>query len=66
MTNVINRNGAKVNFDAAVELMDDDICAELNKTLAPCKEQEFFSAYEKSHEEKYGHVWELSKEHPVY
>lgn len=66
MKNVINKNGAKVNFDAAVELMDDDICADLNNTLAPCTEQEFFSAYEMYHEEKYGDVWELSKEHPVY
>ena len=66
MANVINKNGAKVNFDAAVELMDEDICAELHNTLAPCTEQEFFTAYEKAHEEKYGEEWALSAEHPVY
>ena len=63
---VINMNGTEINYDAAVELMDDEICESLNFELAPCTEQEFFTAYEKAHAEKYGEEWELSKEGPCY
>lgn len=63
---VINMNGTEINYDAALELMDDEICESLNFDLAPCTEQEFFTAYEKAHAEKYGEEWELSKENPCY
>ena len=63
---VINMNGTEINYEAAVELMDDEICESLNFELAPCTEQEFFTAYEKAHAEKYGEEWELSKENPCY
>lgn len=63
---VINMNGTKINYEAAVELMDDEIREELHMDLAPCTEQEFFTAYEKAHAEKYGEEWELSKENPCY
>ena len=63
---VINMNGTEINYEAAVELMDDEICESLNFELAPCTEQEFFTAYEKAHIEKYGEEWELSKENPCY
>ena len=64
MTKVINANGTEIDYNAAVALMDDDICAELNDKLAPCTEQEFFSAYEQAHEAKYGEEWEYSKANP--
>ena len=63
---VINMNGTEINYEAAVELMDDEICESLNFELAPCTEQEFFTAYEKAHAEKYGKEWELSKDNPCY
>lgn len=63
---VVNRNGYKLDFDAAVAIMDDEICEELHNLLAPCSDQEFFSAYEKAHEKKYGEEWELSKENPCW
>lgn len=63
---VINMNGTEINYEAAVELMDNEICESLNFELAPCTEQEFFTAYEKAHTEKYGEEWELSKENPCY
>ena len=63
---VINMNGTEINYEAAVELMDDEICESLNFEIAPCTEQEFFTAYEKAHAEKYGEEWELSKENPCY
>lgn len=64
--NVINMNGTEINYDAAVMLMDDEIRESLHFEIAPCTEQEFFTAYEKAHAEKYGEEWELSKENPCY
>lgn len=63
---VINMNGTEINYEAAVELMDDEICESLNFEIAPCTEQEFFTAYEKAHIEKYGEEWALSKDNPCY
>ena len=61
---VINMNGTENNYEAAVELMDDEIRESLCGTVD--SEQEFFTAYEKAHAEKYGEEWELSKENPCY
>lgn len=63
---VININGTEIDYDAAVALMDDELCEELNGELAPCTEQEFFSAYEAAYAAKFGEEWELSKENPCY
>ena len=63
---VINMFGTKIDYEAAVMLMDDEIRESLHFKLAPCTEQEFFNAYEKAHIEKYGEEWELSKENPCY
>ena len=63
---VTNGNGTKINFDATIELMDDDIREDLNLELAPCTDQEFFTAYEKAHAKKFGEEWELSKSNPVW
>lgn len=62
--NVINMSGTEINFDAAVNLMDDEIREAIYDELAPCTEQEFFAVYEKAHAEKYGEAWELSKANP--
>lgn len=56
---VINLDGCEINFEAAVSLMDDEIREALNRELAPCSEQEFFSAYEKAHAEKYGEEFQI-------
>ena len=56
---VINQYGDEINFEAAVSLMDDEIREELNRELAPCTEQEFFTAYEKAHEEKFGEEFQI-------
>ncbi len=63
---VINKNGTEINFDAAVPMMDDDIREDLHMEMAPCADQEFFTAYEKAHEERFGEEWELSKKNPQY
>lgn len=63
---VTNKNGTEIYFDSAVELMDDEIREELHYMLAPCTEQEFFSAYEYAHAQKFGAEWELSKANPTW
>lgn len=62
---VINMNGIAIDFDTAVSMMDDDIRESVHAELAPCTEQEFFTAYEKAHAAQYGE-WELSKANPCY
>lgn len=62
MTYVINKNGTQIDFNAAVELMDDEI----RESITAETEQEFFTAYEEAHEAKYGEEWELSKENPCW
>ena len=61
---VININGTEINFEAAAVMMDDEIRESICGTVDT--EQEFFTAYEKAHAEKYGEEWELSKENPCY
>ena len=63
---VKNNYGTEIEWNAALALMDDDLREELNADLAPCTEQEFFEAYEKAHENKFGEEWELAKENPCY
>ena len=61
---VTNRNGYTLNFYAAANYMDEDIIPYLSNIMAPCTEQELFTAYEYAHEFKYGEEWELSKVNP--
>lgn len=58
MSTVVNQNGNKIDFDDAVFYMDDEIREALHMKLAPCEEQEFFTAYEAAHKEKYGEDFE--------
>lgn len=46
-------NGQDRDFDAAVNLMDEEICERLNDMMSPCSEQEFVDAYVKAHAEKF-------------
>ena len=62
---VTNEYGVKIDFDAAVNLMDDEIRERLHAEGIDT-EQAFFDAYAKAHLDKFNEVWELAKEHPVY
>jgi glutaredoxin-related protein len=63
---VTNRSGTEIDFDSAKIFMDDELREELHR-LQPWKtEQQFFSAYEKAHEDKHGEEWELSKANPTW
>lgn len=66
MMMVYNIYGTKVDYDYAVEMMDDDIREQLHNDMCPCYKQDFFTAYEFAHIKKYGDIWELSKENPTY
>lgn len=66
MITVINRAGTEVDFDAAALLMDDDIREQVHYDLAPCTEQEFFTAYEQAHLEAFGEEWILSGANPTW
>ena len=66
MTKVLNKSGYELDFDASVDYMDDEIRERLHSEMASCGEQEFFTAYEKAHEEKYGEEWVLSSANPVW
>ena len=41
-------------FNAAVELMDDEIRETVHHELSPCSDEEFLTEYMKRHAEKYG------------
>jgi hypothetical protein len=58
MANVM-LNGEMVDFDAAVNLMDDEIREAVHADLAPCTDQEFMDEYVRRHEEKYGQSFEI-------
>ncbi|MDL2216050.1 hypothetical protein LJB77_03235 [Ruminococcaceae bacterium OttesenSCG-928-N02] len=61
MGKVKNEHGQELQFEAAVNIMDDDIREALHMELAPCEEQEFFDAYCAKHIEKYGEDFEPNK-----
>lgn len=68
---VTNDYGVDIDYDVAVNLMDDEIREQLHEELVmqsdeDCTEQKFFDEYCKAHEEKYGEKWELAKENPCY
>lgn len=65
MGKVKNKYGVEIDFDTAVELMDDDVRESVH-ALGKETEQDFFTAYETAHKEMFGEEWELSKENPVY
>lgn len=59
MTNKVLLNGNLVDFDAAVNMMDDEIREELHNELAPCTDQEFMDAYAEAHEAKFNERFEI-------
>lgn len=63
---VTNSSGMKFEFEYTIEYMNDEIRERLHDELAPCTEQEFFTAYENEHEKVFGEEWELSKKNPVW
>lgn len=52
-------NGNEVDFDAAVNMMDDELREELHNKLAPCSDQDFMDAYAEAHQAKFGEQFEI-------
>jgi len=48
------------NWDAIVNLMDDDIREEIHNDLAPCGNMIFLTAYCEAHRTKYGEDFEIA------
>jgi len=68
MKMVKNEFGITINFEAAVNLMDDEIREELRNSgeYDEGDEQKFFDDYCAAHAAKYGEEFELAKKHPCY
>ena len=46
-------------FDAAVELMDDELREQVHADLAPCTDEEFLREYERRHLAKFGEEFKI-------
>jgi hypothetical protein len=65
MTKVFNKYGVEIDFDVAVNLMDDNIREEC-ACCAYETEQEFFDGYCEAHACAWGEPWELDTANPQY
>lgn len=63
--NIKNYYGQEIDFDVAVELMDDEI-REATANEGWYTEQEFFNAYCLNHLARFGEEFELNKPNPCY
>lgn len=52
-------NGHECDYDACVNMMDDEIREDLHAEMAPCEDQEFLDAYCKRHFDKFGTDFEI-------
>lgn len=59
---VMNEHGVLIDFDAATNLMDDDLCG----CIVEDDIQLFFNRYCDEHEKEFGEPFELSKDNPVW
>lgn len=68
MTNtIVNEYGYEMDYDAAVNMMDDDLRKAIyNWITEPITPQQFFDTYRKEHYKKFGEVFELAKPNPVW
>lgn len=74
MRTITNAAGTEIDFDAAVQLMDDDIREAIHfgdgdptgSNDRPGSEQQFFEWYSRLHAEKFGVEFEPNKRNPVW
>lgn len=66
MTKITNAAGTTIDFNAAANLMDDELREGLHDALAPTNEQAFFEAYCAAHLDKFGADFEPNKANPVW
>lgn len=61
---IANSWGKEWDFQAVVNLMDDELREELHSEIAPCSDQKFYIEYCKRHEEKFGERFVFEEENP--
>ncbi len=61
---IINSYGEEFDFEATVQMMDDEVRESVHEDMAPCSEQEFFDEYCKRHEAKFGEPFIFDERHP--
>lgn len=66
MTTITNSAGTEIDFEAAVNIMDDTIRERLHMEMTPCSEEEFFRAYCDAHRAAFGEEFEPNKYNPVW
>ena len=49
----------RIDFDAAVNLMDNELREEIHNELAPCPDQKFITEYFRRHFKKFGEEFEV-------
>ena len=66
MRKVINKHGVEVDFEFAVNMMEEEIREEIHNKLSPCTDQEFFDAYVEKHANVYGEEdWQPAQRNPI-
>lgn len=51
---VTTSHGKQIDWEAAFNLMDEDLCNAIASAMAPCTEQEYYDEYCKRHLVKFG------------
>lgn len=63
---VKNEYDVEISYQAAVDLMDDEIREMLHGSSDIDSEQDFFDRYCAAHEARFGEEFELAKRNPVF
>ena len=63
---VTNRYGKRLNFEAAVNLMDDTLREQVHDDFAPCTNQEFFDRYVEAYKMRFGEDSILVDPNPIW
>lgn len=66
MPKIINEAGTEIDYEAAANLMDDDIREKLHSKLAPCTEAKFWKAYCAAHRRHFREEFEPNKRNPQW
>ena len=66
MTTVISAYGHEIEYQAAVNIMDDEIRERLHGQCGLETEQAFYDAYAAAHLVEFGEEWELDSVNPTW
>jgi hypothetical protein len=66
MAKITNEAGDEIDFDVAVQYMDDDVRERVHSDVAPCSEDAFWIAYCAAHRERFSEEFFLNTHNPVW